>query len=252
MKKTLILGMALGLALTATAAMAASGDGGTGIIGTDHDLSSATYGDAQSRICVFCHHPHNAVVDANLTYNPLWNHAVTTNAGSFTAYNNGIAPPSTGRHALNATLGQPGGVSLLCLSCHDGSVALNAYSAISNDPTSGAGDQTLTAASSAIIGVGGDLSNHHPIGFDYAAVSAADPEIEVKEANWVENGTTGAGPTGNIGLTIEDTLYGGKFECVSCHDVHNTQNTGEKFLWVSNDSSLFCMTCHLKDGTSQQ
>jgi len=54
--------------------------------------------------------------------------------------------------------------------------------------------------------------------------------------------------------TIGDLLYNGtQFECVTCHDVHNSQNeaAAEKFLWISNDHSAFCLTCHLKDGTTQ-
>jgi len=242
MKKTLVIGMALGLGIFAlSTGNATAGTGGQGIINSLHDLSGSAYGDAQSRICIFCHNPHNAhKVDNNITYSPLWNHDITTNVGNFTTYNNGNEPTS-GRNSLNATVGQPGGVSLLCLSCHDGSVAINAYSNNTGQPgPSGVGDQSITLGSGYQIGGGGDLSNHHPIGFNYLDVVAADPEIAATTKQVTST------------TTIGDLLYGGtQFECVSCHDVHNTQNAAgaERFLWKSNDHSNFCLTCHEKGTT---
>ncbi len=252
MKKTLFIGLALGLgvfalSLSGGTAMANT-TGGEGIVGSSHDLSAPGYGDAQSRICVFCHHPHNAhKTDTNLTYSPLWNHAVTTNAGNFTPYDNGNGPTS-GRNALNATMGQPGGVSLLCLSCHDGSVALNAYSNTQGFSTDqqGKADQFINSGTLHpgdniyTIGKGGDLSNHHPIGFNY--YQAMDADMEIANVTKQMTSTT----------KIKDLLYGGtQFECVSCHDVHNTQNAAgaERFLWKSNDHSNFCLTCHEKGST---
>ncbi len=249
MKKTLFIGLALGLgafalSLSSSTPAMANLTGGDGIVGSSHDLSAPAYGDAQSRICVFCHHPHNAhKTDTNLTYSPLWNHDVTTYAGNFTTYDNGNGPTS-GRNALNATIGQPGGVSLLCLSCHDGSVALNAYSMAGGSP-SGADDQRINSGSSSgdnayTIGKDGDLSNHHPIGFNYYQAMDADLEI----ANVTKQMTSNT--------KIKDLLYGGtQFECVSCHDVHNSQNAtnAERFLWRSNDHSKFCLTCHEKGST---
>lgn len=270
MKKTLIIGMALGLALTATSAMAGSDKpGGSGIVGSYHDLATDSRfgGDGQSRICIFCHHPHQAQTnnasdtDARengthrMDYMPLWNHDVTTQ--TFSPYSNGNGP-TVGRNALNAKADltasgwAPGGVSLLCLSCHDGSVAINAYSNFStakSDGLNGAsgnaiqgGTKTPGEVSRALIGGSGDLSNHHPIGFNYLNVRDADAEIA--DPSRVINST---------GTTISDLLYGGtQFECVTCHDVHNSQNPGaEKFLWISNNNSNFCLTCHLKDGLSQ-
>ena len=57
MKKTLLIGMAFGaVALTATASSAA-------ILGSLHDLSaSKSFGNASdTRICIYCHTPHNAI-----------------------------------------------------------------------------------------------------------------------------------------------------------------------------------------------
>jgi predicted CXXCH cytochrome family protein len=50
----------------------------------------------------------------------------------------------------------------------------------------------------------------------------------------------------NALYTIGDLLWAGQMECTTCHDVHNTKNEGEKFLWASDENSDLCMTCHLK------
>ena len=94
------------------------------------------------------------------------------------------------------------------------------------------------------------MSNHHPIGMVYDDVQAVDDEIAEKTVQFGEKyGATGQTDTGFTPTTaIEDVLYFGKMECVTCHDVHNTQNQpgAERFLWMSNNGSKFCLTCHLK------
>src|SRR5512139_3263798 len=66
------------------------------------------------QICQPCHTPHNA--DSTAQGAPLWNHEVTT--ASFQPY----ASPT-----LDASVGQPSGVTKLCLSCHDGTVAIDSF-----------------------------------------------------------------------------------------------------------------------------
>ncbi|MDD5757483.1 MAG: cytochrome c3 family protein [Desulfobulbaceae bacterium] len=255
MKKTLLVGLAIGVvSLAASSAFAKSSDGGlvtgtgtggTGIVGTKHDLGAT--GDAQSRICVFCHHPHNALkanqgsgVTAVGAYSPLWNRNMSTL--TFTAYNNGnmMGNASTSQHTLNAGSNALSGVSLLCMSCHDGVVALDAYSQHSGSTLNkGANTANGNITGSAAFGGGtGDMSNHHPMGFVYATVQSADNEIASPNTIMVPNTT----------VTIGSLLNGGKMECVTCHDVHNTANqaNAERFLWRTNNKSNFCLTCHLK------
>ena len=82
------------------------------IINSKHNLSlsgpgtirSATEGD----ICIFCHSPHSLAGQS-----PLWNHEMSV--APYTPYSSST---------LKATVGQPTGASKLCLSCHDGTVAL--------------------------------------------------------------------------------------------------------------------------------
>ncbi len=68
-----------------------------------------------AEVCVFCHTPHGANLNAPGSA-PLWNRTVPASAG-YVIYS------GPNFDALNS--GQPQGVSLACLSCHDGSVALD-------------------------------------------------------------------------------------------------------------------------------
>jgi len=289
MKKSLLVGLAIGV-VSMSAAVAFAGPsqvgnlpaqgyagaknvGGNGIVGSSHDLSitggsSAFVGpakDAQSRICIFCHHPHNAMPPAEAGgYSPLWNREMST--VTFAAYNNGgFNNVSNTPHSLQSAGSILGGVSLLCMSCHDGVVAMNAYS-----QTTGISDGAPTAAQVAaggkIVSSAGfdgdsgrgylksDMSNHHPMGFDYNAVQAKDNEIAASSVAMVPTGITqaGGGMAATTGVTIAQLLDSSqgfsKMECVTCHDVHNTQNApgAERFLWRSNNKSNFCLTCHLK------
>lgn len=252
-----VLVVACGVLLGSNA-MAAPGDG---INGTVHDLSvlypaippDNGLADTPARVCIYCHAPHNTykLSPANLgpgasgagpqaadpfTYLPLWNHQLTDNYAAYTMYFPGPGRPLTGPKALQAFNAMtPGSSSLLCLSCHDGSVAVNSY---------GNADQLLRSVSSGgptisstryVIGKDNYLGNHHPIGFNYAAVSAVDTEIR----------DAGVATMGGAG-TVADHLYNSNMECGTCHSVHNTGNTGETLLWRSDAASRLCLTCHIK------
>ena len=125
-------------------------------------------------------------------------------------------------------------MSKLCLSCHDGSVAVGAYGYA---PSSSIGTTNVKASDRILIGDLGNLQDHHPIGFDYGAVQAVDDEIKDPTSVLLGN---------NPDLLSINDLWGGKMECSSCHDVHNTKNTGMKFLWVEDTSSNLCFSCHDK------
>ena len=245
--------------LVASNATAAPGDG---INGTVHDLAVGIYqanpldnqlADTQPRICIYCHAPHNTykLSPANLgpgasgagpqapdafTYLPLWNHQLTDNYAAYTMYYPGPGRPVTGPKALqsfNAMV--PGSSSLLCLSCHDGSVAVNSYGNADQLPRSVSSGGPAITNQRYIIGKDNYLGNHHPIGFDYAAVSAVDTEI--RDAAVANLGSAG---------TVQDHLYNSRMECGTCHSVHNKGNTGETLLWRSDAESRLCLTCHDK------
>lgn len=250
MKRSIIVCLAIGLLLALGTVAMAGVNPGTGIKQTSHDLSSGGVGMAYNggtladptldRICVYCHAPHHtitpaAAATAGLDYFPLWNHAVST-ITSWQTYTNGTgSEPGSISHKLNATIVNPGNVSKLCLSCHDGSVAISTYGFAPSGTTH---TGTVSATGRILIGGLGDLRNHHPIGFNYDAVQTADDEIAPST-----NSLLGANP---YGLTIGDLMWGGMMECSSCHDVHNTKNEGVKFTWVQDTRSNLCLTCHLK------
>lgn len=182
------------------------------IVGTDHDLSRVQ--GTGGEICVVCHTPHNA--DTLVSEAPLWNHETT--GATFAVYTSPTfdgGPPN-----------QPGGASRLCLSCHDGTVALDAFGA-----QGGTANNVITGG--ALIGT--DLSDDHPISFTY------DSALATTDNGLFDPATASSGLGGTID---EDMLFAGNMECASCHDVHD--NSIEPFLRVSNAASAMCLTCHNK------
>ena len=189
-----------------------AGTASADISGTPHDLRAEA--GTNGRICVVCHAPHNTAI--TVAGAPLWNHGVTSEA--FTVY---ASPTFDGGPS-----GQPAGTSKLCLSCHDGSVAIDAFGG-----SAGTGGNTITGPEL----LGTDLSNDHPISFTYnTALATADGEL-----------ADPATDLSGLGGTIDaDMLFGGSMECASCHDVHD--NTIPPFLILANTASAMCLTCHSK------
>jgi predicted CXXCH cytochrome family protein len=244
---------------------------GTGINGTVHDLrrhntllgyKSANQSDYLDRLCIFCHAPHHTyrpstagavgtgpLAPADYTYLPLWNHTVTQQA--FTPYFNGPDQPSDGPKRAQSIdfFDRIGASSLLCLSCHDGTVAVNEFGNAPQDTRSiSRGSAFMTTQYR--IGADGYLANHHPIGFPYDAVAALDPEIfESSIAVYDHTLDSAVGNPGTATVPVEpisNFLWGGKMECTTCHAVHNKGNTGEKLLYVSDQNSNLCFSCHNK------
>ena len=209
MKKTF-----LSLALVVATAFAF----GQTISGTPHDMSSATWntGAASNKLCGTCHTPHNALAVAEA---PLWSHTLTT--ASYTMYTNAVSS------TFNATPGiAPDGNSKLCLSCHDGTVALNDY--VGSTPN------TTMMTGSALVGT--DLSNDHPVSFTY------DAALVTADGGGLKAITTNVTA---LGGTIEaKMLFGGKMQCASCHNPHNNQYTS--FQRMDNTNSELCLACHNK------
>ena len=183
------------------------------ITGSGHDFSGQSW-NTTTEICIVCHTPHNA--NTTVANAPLWNHALSA-VSSYTMYTSAT---------LNSTAGQPDGSSKLCLSCHDGTVALENFGGTTT------GTHLLTGSTF----MGSDLSNDHPISITYdAALAAADGGL-------FNPTTTQSGLGGTISNTM---LIGGKMQCSSCHDVHNSANINGLLL-KSNSASALCLTCHNK------
>ncbi len=191
-------------------ALAVSGAAVGQVENTSHDLSGQGT-NATTEICVFCHTPHNANPAV-----PLWNHTLSTQA--YTEYTSPTMNSASAGPLQNGT-----GVSNLCLSCHDGSVAL---SSLVNNPPSG--DPGIAAMAPGPANLGTDLSNDHPINIIYD--EAVDSELV---------------PRATVLATLD--LFGAganELQCASCHDPHD--ETNQPFLVISNDNSALCTTCHIK------
>ncbi len=177
------------------------------ITGSEHDFSGSGWSGGQ--ICLPCHTPHNA--DTSVAQAPLWNHDAST--ATYTLYSS---------PTLDATLKQPTGNSKLCLSCHDGTVAVDSFSGLTGN---------IYIDGGALIGT--NLQDHHPVSFTYnAALAVKDGEL--------------ADPTTavtSLGGTIDtDLLFNAQVECASCHDVHD--KAGNSDLLVISEPAL-CRTCHV-------
>jgi predicted CXXCH cytochrome family protein len=121
-----------------------------------------------------------------------------------------------------APSGQPGPNSLLCLSCHDGTVAVDSFGG--ND-----GSYKILPDDDEYIGI--NLSNDHPVGIDWVHKDANN--LSCAKCH-LSHGGTGELP-----------FFNSKVECASCHDVHNKSNM-DKLLRISNTGSALCLFCHPK------
>ena len=200
-----------------------SNSSGRDIAGGFNDLSAdvADYGE----ICVYCHTPHGGQTNA-----PLWNRQFTTQ--TFVMYNDATG----GSSDLNMTFAnQPTGVSLACLSCHDGTIGIDV---IINEPNASAAtalNQTLgdiyTTGPDTLRILGTDLRNDHPISMVYDP--ANDPQFN----------TVAAIEAASLRLFDDPTLGANVVQCATCHNPHSQNET---FLRIENGGSALCLTCHIK------
>ena len=215
---------------TAVGLIAAIGQVVAGTItGSAHDFSTQAWTGATAgapnggRICIACHTPHRS--DTSVTDAPLWNHKLST--ASYTLYSS---------PTMDASVTALGGNSKLCLSCHDGTVAVNSF-----------GGVTGTTMISAANNIGTNLKASHPIGFTYdSALATKDGSLFDPASKQV---TIGSGTQTRTGTLTATLLFGGKMECDSCHDVHNTFTVGglgSGLVKVDPTGSKICLACHNK------
>jgi len=153
--------------------------GSTGTAGNNRVTGSGAAGTDE--ICVFCHTPHAS--NTAMTSAPLWNKTVPAN--TYDVYDTIVSS------TIDGTVLQPGAgtgsVSVACLSCHDGTQAMDN---IINAPGSGGYDIGGGAATGRaytwdtgtgrvntdgfllngggfIANLGIDLKNDHPVGIQY-------------------------------------------------------------------------------------
>jgi hypothetical protein len=221
-----------------------------GIIGSPHDFSANDWSSGngnfsdQHTVCSVCHTPHHA----DATLGPLWNH--TSSGGGFTMYANGVSP---GANIRFTPASQPNASSLACLSCHDGTVAVNSYGGSANPGSSG----TITNGASLTK----DLTHSHPISFSYdTTLVSKDKWLFNPDTTTVNPPASGGGAfVSDSDMTINGFLLNGNHtvECSSCHDVHNQVGSPYDVTYnrhlvklngvdANNDGSLLCRACHNK------
>ncbi len=225
-----------------------------GIANTKHNLSpSSTAGNnsvssGTDEICVFCHTPHAADTTAPV---PLWNKRLLTGA-TYTTY------ATLNSSSIDGEILPVGSISLACLSCHDGTQAMDN---LINAPGSGGYDVTggganglgytwqgtrvnaagmLTNSTTSLAMLGNDLSNDHPIGIKYCGggptnaapgTACTDPDF-VAPVSGVVNGNTvfwvdttgGTAARNKTDMQLYTRTFGTgagpSVECGSCHDPH--------------------------------
>lgn len=159
--------------LACAAGLAFTGMASAQIATTKHNLGTTGPGPNKfggtDELCVFCHTPHGADTSAAA---PLWNRVIS--GTTYQTYD------SLGTSTLDGKTAPVGSVSIACMSCHDGTQAMNT---VINAPGSGNYNATGAPMAGAWTGAnqtGGrisaglitnlttDLRNDHPIGIQYA------------------------------------------------------------------------------------
>jgi len=190
--------------------------------------------NGRGEICRVCHIPHdNERSDSTYAAGLLWNHELST--VTYTMYDNTWSPTIDG-----SVDSAPTGATKLCLSCHDGSVALDSFDKYAGSPTT---NKIQSIYSGQIAGFkipanNGTLAGTHPVSIVYD--DAADTGLRNPASTTI----------GSSGDVIDDVLEDGKVQCSSCHDVHDQDAVGgTHLLRVANGSgnpSGLCLTCHDK------
>jgi hypothetical protein len=243
MRKTRTIGwsvaLLLGVVMTSRAAAVQNG-----IQGSPHDFSKADWNLSRNS-CSPCHQGHSK---AGAPVQTMWGHA--TSIPNFALYDSPTF--KAGRHA-------PTGTSLACLSCHDGTVAVNQLSG----GLEGKEAVYINPASQ----IGPDLHTTHPVSFIYdASLAAMDGGLEdptIYRIGDPKSRLTASTPpvpetwagVNLIGKTLDESLLSNhKIECTSCHDVHRQQGSApasQTLLRIdgidrAGRGDLLCRTCHIK------
>ncbi|HEU5403343.1 MAG TPA: cytochrome c3 family protein [Terriglobales bacterium] len=184
-----------------------------------HDFSSGTspvHGQ-QANACSYCHIPHHGNKTA------LWNQTLSSHP--YTLYGSGTQQ----NPSVQPAAGSP---STLCLSCHDGTVAVGQTIAI--------GQLSMTGAvtnGKMTNGLGFALEGSHPFSL----------QLPIKDSASLIQGFASSGTINDSTKSIH--LVNGNIECNTCHDVHNQyiDKKSLNFLVRDNSGGGICLSCH---GTS--
>jgi predicted CXXCH cytochrome family protein len=220
------------------------------IKGGPHDLSGGsalrnTNATIDGQTCIFCHTPHGGANNI-----PLWNRRAPTGA-AYQLYTSSTSDVTTTPTQVAAS------VSGACLSCHDGTIAVDVLADVNGLAFGPAVAFTRqgTAKSTYSSGTGGsnnvmsgglpflgtDLRNDHPVSIVYETARAATaPEFVTQVVNGAKITVGAANPVPLFGSSAANATI----ECASCHNPHN--NALGNFLRKSNTGSAICLSCHIK------
>jgi hypothetical protein len=201
------------------------------VIGTPHDLAPEP--------CAMCHTPHSGTGQY-----PLWNREQPSQ--TYTLYD-----------SISFDMGPttaPRSPSSLCLVCHNGIASeLVNYPGPCSNP-----DAAYDIEVAGCADLGTDLSNDHPISFNYNATA----DLDNNDFPVSNNVGSVSRPRFAIPGFISGTnyfLYANSaataavdqwFECATCHSVHDLANYPGKgseqvyFLRADNTGSQMCLDCH--------
>jgi len=205
------------------------------IVGSPHDLTADQWnqgsGDAAvtTNTCFFCHiihktntngQPPSQVLGVNTPGFMLWNHTLSSKGSygvytsdTFTAALTAAGDTAPADLGLSNNISSPT-VSNLCLSCHDGTVAIGSfYESGFGLPANGSqwnnthGDSTTMYTGMELD----DLSKSHPVNFAYNGALANAANLKT--------------PTGPNSVDAHGAvpLFGNAYmlQCATCHDPHN-------------------------------
>ncbi len=182
-----------------------------------HDLSPGSASPIQGKLngsCSYCHVPHSG--NGNMA--PLWNQKL-----SKATYETYTSTTDVNKGAAQMPLGSPSG---LCLSCHDGTVAVGDTVLFGQTPTRGSwiqGDE-----------FGTHLESSHP----FSLIKPLKDDIHL------------ASSLASSGKTDDRTgavhLVNGTVECTSCHNPHvqSVDRISTNFLVRDSANGGMCLACH--------
>ena len=196
------------------------------VVNSVHNLSANGPGtikaSSEKNACIFCHTVHQA---SGVT--PLWNH-------SMSSVSNYVVYSSARLDSLHLTIPQPNGASRLCLSCHDGTVALGSVSsrAAAIQMQNGVINMPATDANN----LGTVLSGDHPVSFFY--------DTALKTRDIIVNDPK------NLSSKAVKMDSQHRMQCTSCHDPHNDQFGNFLVMKNDNNGSPLCLVCHNQNSWS--
>lgn len=232
------------------------------IVNTRHNLTQGPIGagamnmnpyrNNYGEVCVYCHTPHGA--NTNITA-PLWNR--TFNSQTYTVYN---STPLTATSSITSTINQPGVASLTCLSCHDGTLAMDS---IINMPGSGNyGSSQSTSQGNTFLNTwnnasGPDASVHlalkpgeclacHDSGAGFVGAGATDFKIAAIGTDLTSTHPIGINlPTTRIGVDFNDPDVKGDALAFYDQDGNGKASSKEiRFYKTNSDYRVECASCH--------